>query len=180
MCLCPMRRSSVRACVPHPCHCAALWLSQGGGYSESFRRGYTWLLMCLEATNRALDPVLQSMRRLRNLQGVATGLGKNAVVVVEVVGGGLHGVASGTCEKCSYMCAAPVLFSDVAEKLRVLLSRCDEKAAMVVRKNAMLSSSVRLVVSCDHHCLLGPLDTHTFRAPHSFVAVSCSCHFAAD
>lgn len=75
-----------------------------GVYSDSFRRGYTWLLMCLEATNRALDPVLQSMRRLRNLQGVSSG-------------------------------------PDVAEKLRMLLSRCDEKATAIVRKQTSSSST---------------------------------------
>ena len=83
---------------------------QYGSYSGSFRRGYTWLLMCLEATNRALDPVLQSMRRLRNVQGVATG-------------------------------------PDVAEKLHMLLGRCDEKASLIVRKNAMVAS-VRMCCGC--------------------------------
>lgn len=94
---------------------------QYGSYSGSFRRGYTWLLMCLEATNRALDPVLQSMRRLRNVQGVATG-------------------------------------PDVAEKLHMLLGRCDEKASLIVRKNAMVAS-VRMC--CGVMCWTLCLHTHS-------------------
>lgn len=83
-----VRRSVACVCAPRElrvptycccCCCCLLTLAgamaQDGKYSDSFRRGCTWVLMCLDSTNRALDPVLQTMRKLRSMQGNTSGPG---------------------------------------------------------------------------------------------------------
>lgn len=37
---------------------------QGGEYPPEFQRGYTWVILALEATNTSIEPALAAMRLL--------------------------------------------------------------------------------------------------------------------